>query len=131
VNYEVRTGTTAESRRSENHPRGHARWSAAVFRTADTGENPDAPQLGATGYLLDQTPQVDDLGDVLTRAQVADAPPPLGPFRTFQVPIGDLDALTGLDLSQTAALDRYQPVVAAGDGTRRWRRLAGYDQITL
>lgn len=104
-------------------------FKVAVFRIA--GVKTEAPQLGATGYLLDQTPQVEDLGEVLARAHAADVPPPLGPFRTFQVPIADLDALTGLDLSQTAALDRYRPVVAAGEDTGRWRRLTGYDQIVL
>jgi endonuclease G len=43
--------------------------------------------LGTTGYLLHQTPLVGDLG-----LQEAGSPPPLGPYRTFQVPVADVGA---------------------------------------
>lgn len=93
-------------------------FKVAVFATADG--------LAATGYLLDQGPQVDDVLEA-----EADEPPPLGPFRTFQVPIADLADLTGLDLAQPAAVDRYGVVAAGEDGGDRWTRLLTYGDITV
>ena len=60
--------------------------------------------------------------------------PPLGPFRTFQVPIVDLARLTGLDLGPLSTADQLAgvPAVAAVDSapstagapvSPRWRRL--------
>src|SRR4051794_22942780 len=63
--------------------------------------------LAATGYLLDQTPLVDDLGAALEET-VPGQLPPLGPFRTFQVPIADIAALTGVVLDQLLAADLMQ-----------------------
>jgi endonuclease G len=65
--------------------------------------------LAATGYVVDQTPQLKDLPDV-PRPGAIDDPPPVGPFRTFQAPIRDIALLTGLDLEQLTALDRMPPV---------------------
>ncbi|TQM13610.1 DNA/RNA non-specific endonuclease [Pseudonocardia kunmingensis] len=65
--------------------------------------------LGTTGYLLDQTPQLGDL-------QQEGEPPPLGEFRTFQVPLARIAELTGLDLGPLAAADRMpvpEPAEAA------------------
>jgi DNA/RNA endonuclease G (NUC1) len=108
-------------------------FKVAVFRDGSQTTGP----LAATGYLLDQTPQLgdlgDDVGDVLAEAAAADQPPPLGPFRTYQVPIADLADLTGLDLAQTIALDRYG-ARAPGKRTqaaRQWRRLTALDDIQL
>ena len=67
-------------------------------------------ELAATGYVVDQTPQLADLPDV-PRPGAIDEAPPLGPFRTFQVPIRDIAALTGLDLDQLVAVDRM-PIAA-------------------
>jgi endonuclease G len=67
--------------------------------------------LGTTGYLLDQTPQ---LGDLQQEGQ----PPPLGEFRTFQVPLTRIAELTGLDLGPLAAADRMRPVAALGGSLR-------------
>ena len=67
--------------------------------------------LAATGYIVDQTPQLADLPDVPRPGLTGDAPP-LGPFRTFQVPIRDIASLTGLDLEQLVAVDRM-PIAAA------------------
>jgi endonuclease G len=75
---------------------------------------------------------VDDLGDVLARAQVVGDVPPLGPFRTFQVPIRDLAELTGLDLTQNSASDVYRATDAtAQELTAGWRALSGYGDILL
>jgi len=88
----------------------------------------DRGELAATGYLLDQTPFVGDLP-----AAVPGELPPLGPFRTFQVPIGDIAALTGLDLDRLAAVDRLpavveQPVGAPGVPPG-WVRLHSMAQV--
>lgn len=87
----------------------------------------DAGGLGATAYLLDQTPLVDDLPraraarDEPPARAVADLPP-LGPFRTFGVPVADVAALTGLDLDGLAAVDRL-PASAA------WQQLESLAQL--
>lgn len=52
--------------------------------------------LAATGYVVDQTPQLKDLPDV-PRPGAIDDPPPVGPFPTFQAPIRDIALLTALD----------------------------------
>lgn len=80
--------------------------------------------LAATGYVVDQTPQLADLPEV-PRPGALDAAPPLGPFRTFQVPIRDIAVLTGLDLQQLTSVDRM-PIASALPTPRvtsTWRRL--------
>ncbi|RCK67977.1 DNA/RNA non-specific endonuclease [Desertihabitans brevis] len=75
----------------------------------------EAGALLSVGYLLDQSRQLEDVE--LGRA----GEPLLGPYRTFQVPVGDLAALTGLDLGPLPAAD-----VAPAAGLRPgvpWRRL--------
>lgn len=76
----------------------------------------DAGHLAATGYLLDQTPLVDDVTGALAHAEEAGEPPPLGAYRTYQVPVADLAGLTGLGLGQLAAVDRppMVPVTTGG-----------------
>ncbi|MBB3677452.1 DNA/RNA non-specific endonuclease [Modestobacter versicolor] len=86
-------------------------------------------ELAATGYLLDQTPLV---GELPGTAATDDAPP-LGPFRTFQVPVADVAALTGLDLDQLAAVDRLPATVGADAGgpgvPSGWARLRTLAQV--
>jgi hypothetical protein len=104
-------------------------FKVAVFRDGSQTTGP----LAATGYLLDQTPQLGDVDDVLARAAAADQPPPLGPFRAYQVLIADLADLTGLDLTQTIAPDLYS-ARTAGDrpqATRPWRRLTALSDFQL
>ena len=72
--------------------------------------------LAATGYVVDQTPQLADLPDVPHPGALDDAPP-LGPFRTFQVPISDIAVLTGLDLDQLTAVDQM-PAASTLPATR-------------
>jgi endonuclease G len=91
------------------------------------GDQPRA-DLAATGYVLDQTPLVDDLLEAFDQAESAGRPPPLGPFRTFQVPIGDIAGLTGLALDQLAAVDRLATVPADASGTG-WVQLQTVDDI--
>jgi endonuclease G len=71
-------------------------------------------QLAATGYLLDQTPLVHDRDAAFRAAAEGGALPPLGAFRTFQVPIADIGTLSQLGLGQLAAVDllRTEPSLA-------------------
>jgi DNA/RNA endonuclease G (NUC1) len=89
-------------------------------------------ELAATGYVVDQTPQLADLPEI-PRPSAIDDVPPLGPFRTFQVPIRDIAALTGLDLDQLAAVDRM-PIAAALPSARvtsTWRELHSAEDLDL
>lgn len=89
-------------------------------------------ELAATGYVVDQTPQLDDLPGI-PRQGVTDDAPPLGPYRTFQVPIRDIAALTGLDLDQLVAVDRM-PIAAAlprARVTSTWRELHSPEDLDL
>jgi endonuclease G len=92
--------------------------------------------LAATGYLLDQTPLVDDLDAAFGEAAAAGEPPPLGPYRMFQVPVADIAALAGVRLDQLAAVDLlqaspFEQIPAAGEVAGGWRELASFDDVTL
>ena len=88
--------------------------------------------LAATGYVVDQTPQLAEIPD-MPRPGAIDDVPPLGPFRTFQAPIRDIAELTGLDLGQLVAVDRMP--IAAPLGSARvgstWRELAAFEDLHL
>jgi endonuclease G, mitochondrial len=72
----------------------------------------DGPaELAATGYVLDQTPELPDLPAATARAERAGEPPPLGPYRTYQVPIADIATLTGLHLGPLVTADQLPSVV--------------------
>ena len=91
-------------------------------------------QLAATGYLLDQTPLVHDRDEVFRAAAEAGTLPPLGAFRTFQVPIADIGALTGLSVDQLAAVDLLptEPSVAAprpGEVGGGWVELRSFQDV--
>lgn len=90
-------------------------WKIAAWATGDDH------QLAAAGFVLDQTPSLDRID--LQSATATDVPP-LGPFRTFQVPIEHIAELTGLGLDLLVAADRSPAVrsVIAG-GRADWRRL--------
>ena len=70
-------------------------FKVVVFRDGSQTTGPFA----ATGYLLDQTPQLGDLDDVLARAAAADQPPPLGRSAPTRCSSPYLADLTGLDLT--------------------------------
>ncbi|WP_324278530.1 DNA/RNA non-specific endonuclease [Blastococcus brunescens] len=91
--------------------------------------------LAATGYLLDQTPLVDDLA-----AAIAETPtgqlPPLGPFRTFQVPVADIAAIAGLALDRLVLADLMGAAAtgeapAPGGVNAGWRELSSLDDLVL
>jgi endonuclease G len=80
--------------------------------TAWTTTMEDTTVLRAAGFVLDQRPQLADidLRAVRARALSAGTPPPLGPYRTFQVPVVDIAGLTGLDLAALADADAFSPL---------------------
>jgi endonuclease G len=90
-----------------------------VAAFVDRSDDP-AGRLASTGHVLDQTPQVDDMVTLVARAAAAGQPPPLGPFRTFQVPVADIADLTGLDLDALVAVDRFPPRGPAATGASPW-----------
>jgi len=90
-----------------------AAWTSAASPDDDTAAanspTDSSAVLSATAYVLDQTPQLDDI-DLSTQRALRDGQtPPLGPFRTFQVPVNDVTTLTGLDLGPLPAADRLPP----------------------
>ncbi|MGB2950894.1 MAG: DNA/RNA non-specific endonuclease [Rhodococcus sp. (in: high G+C Gram-positive bacteria)] len=86
-------------------------------------------ELAATGYVLDQTPS---LGPIIERPVRADtATPPLGPYRTFQVPVEDIAAATELSMNQLVAADRYIHQPAARLERQRWTELASYADMVV
>ena len=97
----------------------------------------ESGSLAATGYVVDQTPQLKDLPDVPRPGALDDRhdgdAPPLGPFRTFQTPIRNIAALTGLDMAQLIAVDRT-PIATALPSARvasAWRELVSPDCLDL
>ncbi|MEJ8654031.1 DNA/RNA non-specific endonuclease [Streptomyces sp. MS1.AVA.3] len=84
--------------------------------------------LAATAYVLDQSPDLTRDADRALAGAQAGAPPPLGAFRTFQVPVKDVVELTSLDLGPLPAADLMPVVRAPGE---RWKRLAAHDDIIL
>ncbi|MCB5275532.1 hypothetical protein BJG92_03083 [Arthrobacter sp. SO5] len=94
----------------------------------------ESGSLAATGYVVDQTPQLKDLPDVPRPGAVHDGDaPPLGPFKTFQVPIRDIAALTGLNMTHLSAIDRM-PIAASLPTARitsTWRELTSPECLDL
>ncbi|MCU1556575.1 MAG: endonuclease [Microbacteriaceae bacterium] len=103
-------------------------WKIAAWTT----ENDSV--LAASGYVLDQTPQLDDIDLAGVRATAGD-PPPLGPYRTYQAPISDIAGLTDLELEQLVAADRFATGTAPHgitDGDHpAWIRLRGRGDLIL
>jgi endonuclease G len=114
-----------------------AAWTVDGAAAVDGAGAGATPLLRAAAFLLDQSPQLEglDLEENTRRRAVADAPPPLGPFRTFQVPVADVAAVTGLDLGILTAADVLEPVPAAtprrAPEPELWRRLRAWSEITL
>jgi endonuclease G len=65
-------------------------------------------KLASAGFLLDQSPMLGkvELKKAIRERLLADEPPPLGPFRTFQVPVRQIAELTGLSLARLENGDR-------------------------
>ena len=90
----------------------------------------DTASLRAAGFVLDQSPL---LADIDLRQLTSGNPPPLGPFRTFQLPVERIAELSGLAIEQLVDADRYQPAPAAQPVRTRadWRELTSGDEIEL
>ncbi|MBH0009746.1 DNA/RNA non-specific endonuclease [Salinibacterium sp. SWN1162] len=109
-------------------------WKIAAWVTTD--DNGTASALRSAGFLLDQRPQLADvdLEEARALARAADAPPPLGPFRTFQVPLGDIAAATDLDFGVLIGADVLEPAEATADvslSETRWVELLDRSSIRL
>ncbi len=111
-------------------------WKIAAWNAGD----PTDPVLAATAYVLDQSAQLDaiDLSDAAGGPAVA--PPDLGAYLTYQVPVEDVATLTGLDLGPLVAADRLPVPTGArpadlGRGPAaleaRWTRLTRASDVTL
>lgn len=108
-------------------------WKVAAWLAEEEAGEPDGvvplpARLRAAAFVLDQSSL---LGPVATRqALEAGGPPPLGPFRTYQVPVADVAVLTGLDLGPLPAADVLDPV-APSTTDHRWHRLASLADVRL
>ena len=81
-------------------------WKIAAWNDGDAA----APSLAATGYVLDQSEQLDQI-DLTGRTRTS--APPLGAYLTYQVPVVDIATLTGLDLGPLVAADRMPTPASA------------------
>ena len=90
-------------------------WKIAAWVTVGTDGK---PTLAAAGFVLDQS-------ELISAASVA----PLSGFRTFQVPIGDIAELAGVDLGPLVEADVL--TVSAGTSEQRWRELDSVTRILL
>ena len=88
-------------------------WKIAAWNTGEA--------LATTGFVVDQSPLVDV--DELPRA--LGAPPPLGPFRTFQVRIRDIAELAGLTMPELIAAEHLPRSVTG------WRPLESTADILV
>ena len=99
-------------------------WKVAAWVARFDGD----PALRAAAFVLDQSPQLDAI-DV--RSTEADSPPPLGPFRTFQVPVTDVAALTDLDLTTLSEADVLAAVPRTARPASAWIPLQNPGDILL
>jgi len=82
--------------------------------------------LRSTAFVLDQSPQLDDIRIGVRAGDV----PPLGPFRTFQVAVADVAAAAGIRIP--ALIDADIAVASTVWGAdRSWRELSSTDDILL
>ncbi|WP_309073651.1 DNA/RNA non-specific endonuclease [Paenarthrobacter sp.] len=90
-------------------------------------------KLAAVGFVLDQSPMLDkvELKKATSLWLLDGEPPPLGPFRTFQVPIGQIADLTGLSLSRLSRADRLVSGQLESGVEPRAMKLERAEQIRL
>ena len=92
--------------------------------------------LHAAGFVLDQSAQLSEieLGTAQALARIQGSPPPLGPYRTYQVPVAEIIRLTGVAMPELAEADVLAPVLALGaaDGSRQhWIELVDLSAIQV
>lgn len=80
----------------------------------------DGDSLAAAGFVLDQS----GLEGVPT--EIAAGLPPLGPFRTFQTPIADISAASGVRMPQLVAADGMRGIAPIA-----WRELKEPSDIVV
>jgi endonuclease G len=107
-------------------------WKIAAW----TATEDDTTVLRAAGFVLDQSPQLADLDldAVRDRSLIAGFPPPLGPYRTYQVPIVDIAGLTGLDLTVLVEADALAPLLKTrqdADSRKYWSGLTNSFEVRL
>jgi endonuclease G len=100
-------------------------WKVAAW-TADGA-------LASAGFVLDQSPLLEglELEQAVRRRLAAGEPPPLGPFRTFQVPVSQIAGLAGIDLTRLAAADRLTREAGRGGRPAAGLRLEDFAHIRL
>ena len=86
------------------------------------GTGPDGPVLEAAGFVLDQSELIDTAQGVVTVRR-------LGAFRTFQVPIADIEPLAGVDLGPLVDADVLPRAAVRGEGA--WRPLHAAEDVVL
>ena len=101
-------------------------WKIAAWTARTDSERPG---LRAAGFIVDQGPALDALNLNGPRATVEN-PPPLRPFLTFQVPISDIAAIAGLDVTVLAVADRLTPAPGAF-ASGAWRLVTELADIQL
>jgi endonuclease G len=110
-------------------------WKVAAWSTRSSPLS-----LRAAAFVLDQTPQLEetDLRAVTAWALAVGELPPLGPFRTFQVPVADVGSLAGLELGPLPAADvlpaagvRPERVPPSGTAPRAWRAVLQVEDLRL
>jgi endonuclease G len=82
----------------------------------------DGALLEAAGFVLDQSELLDTDQGVL-------AVPRLGAYRTFQVPIGDIESLAGVDLGTLVVADVLPQTTVRGEGG--WRPPRAPEDVVL
>ena len=84
--------------------------------------------LAAAAYVLDQSPDLSRDAERALAGATVGAPPPLGPFRTYQVPVSDVAEITELEFGPLPDVDVLPPF---REPEERWRRLESYADIVL
>ena len=95
-------------------------WKIAAWTTTAEGST----VFHAAGFVIDRSPQLADIDLDTVRAQalIDGNPPPLGPYRTYQVPIVDIVGLIGLNLAALSEADVLAPTPAVREDTDRRKR---------
>ncbi len=111
-------------------------WKVAAW----AGPPASPATLRSAAFVLDQSPQLDEaeLRAATAQALAVGELPPLGPFRTFQLPVADVAALADLDLGPLPAADvlpaagpRLQGVPPSGTVPPGWRAVLEAEDLRL